>query len=86
LLTKQFHQINIFPFIKTANIIGISNFSFVVNKVNCGGYGYGGNGKYGYAYGSGYFEDEGPPPGKFSKWFGGLNLKKSPRKKTKEKV
>ncbi|MDQ3683270.1 MAG: polysaccharide biosynthesis tyrosine autokinase [Bacteroidota bacterium] len=66
----------------------LPKISIVLNDVKAqgGGYGYGGNGKYGYAYGSGYFEDEGPPPGKFSKWFGGLNLKKSQKKKTKEKV
>lgn len=66
----------------------LPKISIVLNdvKVQGGGYGYGGNGRYGYAYASGYFEDEAPPPGKFSKWFGGLNGKKSAKKKRKQKI
>jgi hypothetical protein len=66
----------------------LPKMSIVLNdvKMQSGGYGYGGNGRYGYAYASGYFEDEEPPKGKFSTWLDGFNLKKSKKRKSKQKV
>jgi len=52
--------------------------SIILNDVKAeGGYGYYGGGRYsyGYSYGSGYFEDDAPPP-LFTRWFGWLKLKR----------
>jgi tyrosine-protein kinase Etk/Wzc len=69
----------------------LPKMAIVLNDVKIRtGYGYYGYGRYGYGYGygSGYFEpeDDAPPPGMLSKWFGWLDTKKWKKKIKKSKV
>lgn len=60
--------------------------SVILNDVRAeGGYSYYGGGRYsyGYSYGSGYFEDEGPPPTLLQRWFGWLKFKAPKAEKNK---
>jgi capsular exopolysaccharide synthesis family protein len=62
----------------------LPRISIILNDIKVRtGYGYYGYGRYGYGYGSGYFDDETPPPTSLSRWFGWLDTKKWNRKKRK---
>jgi tyrosine-protein kinase Etk/Wzc len=59
----------------------LPKISLILNDVKLrAGYGGSSDGRYGYGYTSGYFEEEAPPPtvisGWFSDWFGWLHVKK----------
>jgi capsular exopolysaccharide synthesis family protein len=67
----------------------LPKISIVLNDVKLRtGYGYYGYGRYGYGhgYGSGYFEDDAPPPGLLTKWFGWLDIKRWNNGKTRRKT
>jgi tyrosine-protein kinase Etk/Wzc len=67
----------------------LPKISIVLNDVKLRtGYGYYGYGRYGYGhgYGSGYFEDDAPPPGLLTKWFGWLDIKRWNNNKTRRKT
>ena len=64
----------------------LPKISIILNDIKLrSGYGYYGYGRYGYGhgYGSGYFQDDEPPPGLIGKWFGWLDTKKWKTKKNK---
>ncbi len=64
----------------------LPKISIILNDIKLrSGYGYYGYGRYGYGhgYGSGYFDDDAPPPGFMGKWFGWLDTKKWRMKKPK---
>jgi hypothetical protein len=66
----------------------LPKISIILNDVKIrSGYGYYGYGRYGYGqgYGSGYFEDETPPPSLLRSWFGWLDVKKWRKKKKHKK-
>lgn len=63
----------------------LPKISIILNDVKQQmGYGYYGYGRYGYGYGyaekSGYFSEEAKPPGRFSKWFTWMDMKKWDKK------
>lgn len=65
----------------------LPRISVILNDVKeKAGYGYYGYGRYGYGngQGSGYFDDEAPPPGRLEKWFGWLDTKSWTKKKRKQ--
>jgi Mrp family chromosome partitioning ATPase len=65
----------------------LPKMSIILNDVKVrAGYGYYGYGRYGYghAYGSGYFQDDMPPPSTLSRYFGWLDTRKWNRKKPKK--
>jgi capsular exopolysaccharide synthesis family protein len=65
----------------------LPKMSIILNDVKVrAGYGYYGYGRYGYghAYGSGYFQDDSPPPSGLSRYFGWLDTRKWNRKKPKK--
>jgi tyrosine-protein kinase Etk/Wzc len=65
----------------------LPKMSIILNDVKVkAGYGYSGYGHYGYgrAYGSGYFQDDMPPPTTLSRYFGWLDTRKWNKKKRKK--
>jgi tyrosine-protein kinase Etk/Wzc len=65
----------------------LPKISLILNDVKMrSGYGYYGYGHYDYGngYGSGYFDDETPPPTLMRRWFGWLDLNNRDKKKGKK--
>jgi tyrosine-protein kinase Etk/Wzc len=66
----------------------LPKMSIILNDVKVtAGYGYYGYGRYGYghAYGSGYFQDDAPPPSTLRRYFGWLDTRKWGNKKRKKR-
>jgi tyrosine-protein kinase Etk/Wzc len=66
----------------------LPKMSIILNDVKVtAGYGYYGYGRYGYghAYGSGYFQDDAPPPSTLKKYFGWLDTRRWGKKKRRKR-
>jgi tyrosine-protein kinase Etk/Wzc len=66
----------------------LPKMSIILNDVKVtAGYGYYGYGRYGYghAYGSGYFQDDAPPPSTLRRYFGWLDTRRWGKKKRKKR-
>lgn len=65
----------------------LPKISLILNDVKLQtGYGNYGYGRYSYGYGSGYFDNEAPPPGLLPRWFSWLDTKKWTKPKKKKAV